>query len=179
MSRAAGAGSPRRVLGVDPGTAVVGWGVVEPMGVAFRCVASGTIRLTSRAALAERLRRIHMEVGALLEAHGPAALALEKAFVARNVQSALRLGEARGAVLIAAAEAGIPVYEYAPAEVKLKVVGYGRADKPQMVRGVALRLGTERAERADEADAQALALCQQNGGRRRALVRAQTAGRRS
>ena len=67
-----------------------------------------------------------------------ASLALEKAFVAHNVQSAFRLGEARGAVLIAAAEAGVPVFEYAPAEVKLSVVGYGRADKQQMVRGVAL-----------------------------------------
>jgi len=153
------------VLGIDPGTLVTGWGVVEPAGAAFRCVASGTVGLPGRLPLGERLRRIRVTVGDLCRAHAPIAVALEKAFVAHNVQSAFRLGEARGAVLIAAAEAGLPVFEYAPARVKLTVVGYGRADKQQMVRGVALRLGMPRAEQADEADALALALCHLIGAR--------------
>lgn len=159
-----------RVLGIDPGTAVTGWGVVETAGTGFRCVASGTLHLSSRRPLAGRLQQIRTVVAALLDEHDPAALALEKAFVAHNVQSAFRLGEARGAVLIAAAEAGVSVFEYAPAAVKLAVVGYGRADKRQMVRGVALRLGAPAAERADEADALALALCHLIGARWRGLA---------
>jgi crossover junction endodeoxyribonuclease RuvC len=160
------------VLGIDPGTSVTGWGVVEPAGAAFRCVASGTVGLPARLPLGERLRRIRAAVEDLCRAYAPIAVALEKAFVARNVQSAFRLGEARGAVLIAAAEAGLPVFEYAPAQVKLTVVGYGRADKQQMVRGVALRLGVPRAEQADEADALALALCHLIGARLRVPERA-------
>jgi crossover junction endodeoxyribonuclease RuvC len=161
---------PVRVLGIDPGTSVTGWGVVEPAGAAFRCVASGTVGLPGRLPLGERLRRIYLMVEQLCRAYAPIAVALEKAFVAHNVQSAFRLGEARGAVLIAAAEARLPVFEYAPAQVKLTVVGYGRADKRQMVRGVALRLGMPRAEQADEADALALALCHLIGARLRVLV---------
>jgi crossover junction endodeoxyribonuclease RuvC len=156
-----------RVLGIDPGTAVTGWGVVESCGAAFSCVASGVLALRSRLPLGERLQVIRSGVAALVCEHRPAAVALEKAFVAHNVQSAFRLGEARGAVLIAAAEAGVPVFEYAPAQVKLWVVGYGRADKEQMVRGVALRLGVGRAARSDEADALALALCHLIGARLR------------
>jgi crossover junction endodeoxyribonuclease RuvC len=159
------------VLGIDPGTSVTGWGVVERTGAQFRCVASGALVLSVRSPLGERLRRIRTVVTDLCALHGPAALALEKAFVAHNVQSAFRLGEARGAVLIAAAETGVPVFEYAPAQVKSVVVGYGRADKTQMVRGVALRLGVEPTERSDEADALALALCHLIGARLRALTR--------
>ena len=159
-----------RVLGIDPGTSVTGWGVVEPTGASFSRVASGVVVLRAGLAIGERLHRICRAVAELCETHEPQALALEKAFVAHNVQSAFRLGEARGAVLIAAAEAGIPVFEYAPAEVKLSVVGYGRADKQQMVRGVALRLGIERAARADEADALGLALCHLIGSRLRGFT---------
>jgi len=158
------------VLGIDPGTSVTGWGVVEPAGATFFRVASGVLVLRAGLAIAERLQRIHAGVAELLALHEPSALALEKAFVAHNVQSAFRLGEARGAVLIAAAEAGVPVFEYAPAAVKLSVVGYGRADKQQMVRGVALRLGIEHAASADEADALGLALCHLIGSRLRGLT---------
>jgi crossover junction endodeoxyribonuclease RuvC len=115
-------------------------------------------------------------VSELVSDHQPAAVALEKAFVAHNVQSAFRLGEARGAVLIAAAEAGVPVFEYAPAAVKLSVVGYGRADKQQMVRGIALRLGVGRATRSDEADALALALCHLIGARLRDIAASRRRG---
>jgi crossover junction endodeoxyribonuclease RuvC len=161
-----------RVLGIDPGTSVTGWGVVERAGTTFRRVASGLVELPSRLSLGERLRRIRDAVESLCQVHSPIAVALEKAFVAHNVQSAFRLGEARGAVLIAAAEAGLPVFEYAPAHVKVTVVGYGRADKQQMVRGVALRLGVPQAERPDEADALALALCHLIGARLRVHVEA-------
>lgn len=159
-----------KVLGIDPGTAVTGWGVVEPAGASFRCVASGIMTLPSRLPLSERLLRIHGAVSDLLREHDPTALALEKAFVAANVQSAFRLGEARGAVLTAAGAVRVPVFEYAPAHVKLTVVGYGRAGKEQMQRGVALRLGVSTVTRPDEADALALALCHLIGSRLRGLV---------
>ena len=159
-----------RVLGIDPGTSVTGWGVVEGAGGSVQRIASGVIALSARLTLAGRLQRIHEAVCALVLDHRPEVLSLEKAFVARNVQSAFRLGEARGAVLVAAGGLGLPVFEYAPAEVKQAVVGYGRADKQQMIRVVAMQLGGPEAARADEADALAVALCHLRGARMRAIV---------
>jgi len=159
-----------RVLGIDPGTSVTGWGVVEAAAGATRRVASGVISLSARASLPERLCRIRERVRELILEHVPAALSLEKAFVSRNVQSAFRLGEARGAVLIAAAECGLGVFEYAPAEVKLSLVGYGRAEKLQVMRGIALILSIEEPARPDEADALAVALCHLRGAKLRALT---------
>lgn len=161
-----------KVLGIDPGTVVTGWGVVEGASGSARRLASGVLRLPGGAPLGERLRRIHDGVSELLAEHLPDALSLEKAFVARNVQSAFRLGEARGAVLVAAAERGVPVFEYAPAEVKSRVVGYGRADKAQVGRGIALRLSVTALAHEDEADALALAVCHLIGAGLRALVAA-------
>jgi len=153
-----------RVLGIDPGSRVTGWGVVEEHGTRFRHVASGTIVLgTSLRSVGERLARLHAECGRLIGAWAPAAVVLERAFVARNVQSALRLGEARGAVLAAVAAAGAPLHEYAPASVKLATVGFGQADKRAVARGVALRLGLARPPASDAADALALALCHLHG----------------
>jgi crossover junction endodeoxyribonuclease RuvC len=148
-----------RVLGIDPGSRVTGWGVVEAQGLAFRHVASGTIVLGAGDGLGARLARLQAECRRLLAAWEPAAVVLERAFVARNVQSALRLGEARGAVLAAVGAAGTPLHEYAPAAVKLAAAGHGRADKGTMVRGVAARLGVAGRLAADAADALALALC--------------------
>jgi crossover junction endodeoxyribonuclease RuvC len=149
-----------RVLGIDPGSRVTGWGVVEERATALVHVANGTIVLTGHEAIAARLALLHAECGRLLAAWTPDAVVLERAFVARNVQSAFRLGEARGAVLAAVAAAGTSVHEYAPAEVKVATVGHGRAEKDAMVRGVAARLGlAARTLPTDAADALALALC--------------------
>jgi len=148
-----------RVLGIDPGSRLTGWGVVEARALAFRHVASGTIDLTPGASLAARLARLHAECRRLVEDWAPEAVVLERAFVARNVQSAFRLGEARGAVLAAAAASGAVLHEYAPATVKLATVGHGAADKRAVARGVVLRLALERTPGPDAADALALALC--------------------
>ena len=148
-----------RVLGIDPGSRLTGWGVVEARGGGFRHLASGTIVLAPAGDLGARLARLHAECLRLIAAWEPAAVVLERAFVARNVQSAFRLGEARGAVLAAAGAAGAVMAEYAPASVKLATVGYGLADKRAMGRGVALRLGLARPPAPDAADALALALC--------------------
>ena len=117
-----------RALGIDPGSRVTGWGVVERSGGTFRG-ASGAIRLGADAALSARLARLHVECLRLLEAWRPDVVVLERNFVARNVQSAFRIGEVRGVVLCAAATVGHTVHEYAPAAVKLAAVGHGRADK--------------------------------------------------
>ena len=148
-----------RVLGIDPGSRVTGWGVVEERGPGLRHVASGTIALGSRAALAARLAQLHAECVRLVGRWAPGAVAVERAFVARNVQSALRLGEARGAVLAAVAAAGTALHEYTPAEVKLATVGHGGADKSSIRRGVSTRLGIGPGLSLDAADALALALC--------------------
>jgi crossover junction endodeoxyribonuclease RuvC len=148
-----------RALGIDPGSRVTGWGVVESHRGAFRYVASGTIVLGSTASLAARLARLQAECGELLTEWLPVAVVLERAFVARNVQSAFRIGEVRGAVLAAVATAGPTLHEYAPAAVKLAAVGHGRADKDTVARAVAARLGLDRPLASDAADALAIALC--------------------
>jgi crossover junction endodeoxyribonuclease RuvC len=159
-----------RVLGIDPGTSVTGWAVVEGEGARVRRVASGALRLSSQSPLAARLARIHETVRALIAEHVPVAVSLEKAFVSKNPQSAFRIGEARGAVLVAAAGCGLEVFEYAPAEVKQTLVGYGRADKEQIARGVALLLAIPAPSIADEADALAVAACHVAGARLRSLL---------
>jgi len=148
-----------RVLGIDPGSRVTGWGVVEREGSAFRHVGSGTIGLPTGDGLEARLALLHEECRRLLAAWTPSAVVLERAFVARNVQSAFRLGEARGAVLAAVGAAAIPLHEYAPAAVKLATAGHGAAPKDAVGRGVVAQLGIDGPLAPDASDALALALC--------------------
>lgn len=146
-----------RILGVDPGTVVAGWAVIDAVGGATRHVASGQIRLAG--ARAGRLAHLHDRLAELVRRFRPAVLSLEKSFVGDNVQTAFRLGEARGAAMVAAASAGLDVVEYAPAEVKIAVTGSGRATKWQIQRMVARLLDTGDHISADQADALAVALC--------------------
>ena len=148
-----------RALGIDPGSRVTGWGVVERAGTCFRELASGTIRLGTSTDLAPRLARLYGECVDLFRDWSPSCVVLEKNFVAHNVQSAFRIGEVRGVVLAAAASVGIGVHEYAPAAVKLAAVGHGRADKETVGRGVTAILGLVERPAVDAADALALALC--------------------
>lgn len=163
------------VLGVDPGTVRAGWGVVEGGAARLRYVGGGTLRATG--ALADRLARLFDGVAALLDTFRPAAIALEKTFVGPNVQSAFRLGEARGAVLVAAARAGVPVWEYSPAEIKVAVTGHGAATKPQVQGMVARLLGMEAVVGPDEADALAAAICHLHSMPVVARIAAAAAGR--
>ena len=148
------------VLGVDPGTAATGYGVVDRgAGGALRLVECGVIRPPLRVPLAERLNAIFEELTALIARHRPDAVAVESVFVHKNVRSALVLGHARGVVLLAAARAGLPVAEYPPATIKKAVVGAGAATKAQVQAMVAriLRLRTA-PEPSDAADGVAVAL---------------------
>ena len=147
-----------RILGVDPGSAVCGFGVVDRGG---RYVTAGTIQCTSIAPGPMRLRRIHEGLLAIIDEFSPAALSLERHFVATNVQSAFRLGEARAMAMLAAAHRGLELFEYTPTDVKLSIAGHGRADKSQVKYMVGRTLETAAvAGMADDAaDALAVALC--------------------
>lgn len=159
-----------RVLGVDPGTAVTGYGVVEavPRGPG-RLLECGVVRTDAAAPLAERLKALHDGVRDVIARHAPTVLAVEGVFYGRNVRSTVTLSHARAAVLLAAADAGLPVVEYAPAMVKRAVVGTGRAGKAQVAYMVQRLLRLTAAPRpADAADGVALALAHllTNGARR-------------
>jgi len=146
-------------LGVDPGTARLGFGVVlagePPTTPEF-----GVIETPAGAPMPDRLSALYDGLIALIDKHAPTVLAVEQLFFARNVTNAMTVGQARGVVLLAAARSGLPVAEYTPAEVKQAVVGYGKADKGQMQEMVRLILGLDRPPRPDDAaDALAVALC--------------------
>ncbi len=161
-------GKSTRILGIDPGTVVAGWGVIDDFGSSSRHVASGIIRLSG--ARAQRLARLHAVVSTLIASHAPAILALEKNFVGENVQSAFRIGEARGVVIAAAATAGMDVSEYAPATIKSAVTGSGRATKVQVQRMIATLLAAGTDLSPDQADALAVALCHAHAGRLGAVL---------
>jgi crossover junction endodeoxyribonuclease RuvC len=156
------------VIGIDPGTVALGWGVVELRGAALAHVASGVIRANGRRPA--RLAAIHAELCVICARYVPAVLSLEQTFVGDNVQSAFRLGEARGAVMVAASQARLAVAEYSPAEIKVAVAGSGRASKAQMQMMVGRLLGIVEALAADEADALGAAICHIYAGRFNALV---------
>ena len=146
-----------RVLGVDPGSGVTGWGVVDEHDRDLRYVASGVVRV--RGERAERLAAIHEALAEVCERLRSAVVVIEQTFVGDNIQTAFRLGEVRGAVMVAAARAKIPVVEYSPAQIKVAVAGYGRAPKGQMQVMVGRLLKVDRELTTDEADALAAAIC--------------------
>jgi crossover junction endodeoxyribonuclease RuvC len=149
-----------KIFGIDPGSDRTGYGCVERTGSRHSLVICGSLSGPARASFPDKLKAIHSGLAALLSRHRPDGVAVENIFYARNVRSALRLGHARGVALLAASEAGLPVFEYAPAEIKRAVVGYGRAEKPQVQQMIKLLLGLDAAPSPhDVADALAVALC--------------------
>lgn len=159
-----------RVLGVDPGTAVTGWGVIERRDGRAVHLAHGAVTTAPRQALVAKLAAIHAALVDLCGHWRPDVLALEQSFVGRNVQSAFRLGEVRGIAMLAAASSGITVAEYAPAAIKLAVTGTGRAEKQQVQRAIMQELRVTETMAADAADALAIALCHVQTSRLRALL---------
>jgi crossover junction endodeoxyribonuclease RuvC len=149
-----------KIFGIDPGSERTGYGCIETAGSRHRLVTCGSLSGPPRATFPDKLIAIHTGLAALLVEHRPDCVAVENVFYARNVRSALKLGHARGVALLAASEAGLPVVEYAPAEIKRAVVGYGRAEKTQMQQMVKLLLGLAAPPSPhDAADALAVALC--------------------
>ncbi len=149
-----------KIFGIDPGSDRTGYGCIETDGSRHRVVMSGAISSRATAAFPEKLLRIHTRLAALISECGPDYVAIESIFFAANARSALKLGHARGVAMLAAIEAGVPVVEYSPAEIKRAVVGYGRAEKHQVQQMVKLVLGLARAPSPhDVADALAVAIC--------------------
>ena len=149
-----------RIFGIDPGSERTGYGCVESDGSRHRIVTSGAVCSPPRAAFPDKLLAIHGRLSALIHEHRPDCIAIENIFHAANVRSALKLGHARGVAMLAAVEAGVPVVEYTPAEIKRAVVGYGRAEKQQVQQMVKLLLGLPAPPSPhDAADALAVAIC--------------------
>jgi crossover junction endodeoxyribonuclease RuvC len=151
---------PLRVLGIDPGTASTGFGVVESASQRLSAVCGGVISTRSDAPLERRLAEISASLGDLLDEHRPAALSIEEVYFGRNVRSAFAVGQARGAVLAVAGARGVPCFSYTPQAVKLAVCGSGAAAKDQVQRMVGALLGLAEPPKSDHAaDALALAIC--------------------
>ena len=148
-----------RTLGIDPGTLVTGYGVVEGERDQVRYVASGGIRTRSSSPLSERLKVIYDGLTHLIDQYQPQEAAIESIFHARNAQSALKLGHARGVALLAAVNAGLEIAEYLPSTIRKAVVGSGRADKEQVLRTVEMLLGHRFTKGYDASDALAVAIC--------------------
>jgi len=148
------------VLGIDPGTARTGYGLVARHGSSLQVVDYGCLETIDDRPLAARLLLIHEALVDLIETHRPEAVGIERLFFNKNVQTAFAVGQARGVALLAAAQHGLPVSEYGPHEVKMAVTGYGRATKDQVQRMVQLLLRMPELPRPDDAaDALAVAVC--------------------
>jgi len=146
------------ILGVDPGSRITGFGLIRTLGARFEYVSSGCIKLDDEE-LPLRLKRIFECVGEIIEAHGPSEMAVEQVFMAKSAGSALKLGQARGAAIVAAVTRGLPVFEYSARRIKQSVVGTGAAEKEQVQHMVRTLLALPAAPQSDAADALAAALC--------------------
>ena len=148
------------ILGIDPGTAITGYGAVEYVRSRCRALGYGSIRTEATQPTPERLLHIYNSVCGLIDLYRPEALSVERLFYGRNVQSAMAVGQARGVVIVCASQHGVPVYEYTPTAVKLGVTGEGRATKEQVQYMIKALLDLDEAPRPDDvADALGLAIC--------------------
>jgi crossover junction endodeoxyribonuclease RuvC len=147
------------ILGLDPGSRRAGFGVIRSRGNTLEYIGSGIIHVDEKAAWPNRLNELFMSVTSLLEKYQPDEVAIENVFMAKNASSALKLGQARGAMIVAATARALPVYEYEARKIKQSVVGTGAADKTQVQHMVKLLLKLPAAPKADAADALAAAIC--------------------
>jgi crossover junction endodeoxyribonuclease RuvC len=148
-----------RIIGVDPGSTVTGYGRVEEANNQLCHVASGRVVSSATMDFHHRLKRIYAELEKIIASYEPEVMAVEDLFIARNIKSALKLGHARGVAILAGLNADLPIAEYSPLEVKKALVGYGRAQKIQVQEMVRTLLGLADPPEADTADALAVAIC--------------------
>jgi crossover junction endodeoxyribonuclease RuvC len=153
------------VLGVDPGSQVTGYGLVEKKNDKLTCIHSGHITSSSKIPFYERIHKIFQSMVEVMGHYGPQEMAIEDMFYAKNIKTSLKLGHARGAVLIAAVQCGIQIFEYTPLEIKKSVVGYGRATKEQVRSMVRIILKLKSSPNLDISDALAAAICHINWSR--------------
>lgn len=148
------------ILGIDPGYGIVGWGVIEKKGYQFRPIAYGAIKTPPKTDIAQRINTIYEEVSRIIETYHPDDIAIEELFFNTNITTGIQVGHARGVILLAGKQKGVSFNEYTPSQVKQSVVGYGKAEKRQVMEMTRQLLGLERIPRPDDAaDALALAIC--------------------
>ena len=153
------------ILGIDPGLAIVGWGVIEYKGNRFNTIGYGSIQTPSTMSTESRLVEIYKSMNQLISKYKPDCMAVEELFWNTNQTTGIRVSEARGVILLSAANVGIPIYEYTPLQVKQAVVGYGRAEKKQVISMVTAFLRLEKPPKPDDtADALAIAVCHAHSG---------------
>lgn len=154
------------ILGIDPGSRLLGYGIIEKTGTRVRVIEHGTVKLFHKEyrnipvdeTTPSRLKEIFVRLSEIIQKHKPQVMAVEKVFFAKNAISALKLGQARGVVLLSAAVHDVEIYEYSVTEVKSMITGHGRADKDQVAKMLKMILGDQKFETADASDALALAL---------------------
>ncbi len=151
-----------RVLGIDPGSNITGFGIIEKSRKGLVGIRYGEIKAGRNQALSSRLFKIYTQLSEIMITESPDAVALEEIFFGKNVQSLIKQGHARGIAILAAAQQGVPVYEYSPLEIKKAVVGYGFAEKGQVQKMVKLILGLTGDPPLDASDALAIAICHSN-----------------
>ena len=151
-----------RILGIDPGSRITGYGVIEATRGQLRFVSCGVIKTTPRSPFSHRLNEIFDGINEVIQVHGPEVAAVEDVFLSNNPRSALKLGQARGAVIVAAMQNGLAVRDYSARMIKQAVVGYGQAEKIQVQHMVRILLGLSASPSADAADALAVAICHAN-----------------
>ncbi len=151
-----------RILGLDPGSRSTGYGVIEKQGDRLLYVTCGVIKVSDKESFSERLKEIHDGVCEVIDHHRPSVAGVEDVFVSVNPRSALKLGHARGVIILAAMQHGLDIHEYTPRVVKQTVVGYGQADKSQVQHMVRALLNLSGYPSPDAADALAVALCTAN-----------------
>lgn len=149
-----------RILGIDPGYAIVGWGVVDHAGVQFKTAGYGAIETPSHTDFSVRLQKVYEDMCTILDKAKPDAMAIETLFFTTNQKTVIYVAEARGVILLAAKQAGVPVFEYTPLQIKLSVAGYGKALKKQVQEMTRVLLKLEKVPKPDDtADALAVAIC--------------------
>ena len=151
-----------RILGIDPGSRITGYGVLDVSPGRLDFVACGTIKTSPKHPFAHRLNEIFEGINEVIQLHGPAVAAIEDVFLAANPRSALKLGHARGAAVVAAMQNGLAVFDYSPRAIKQAVAGYGQAEKGQVKHMVKVLLRLSGDPTADAADALAVAICHAN-----------------
>jgi crossover junction endodeoxyribonuclease RuvC len=160
------------VLGIDPGTAITGYGLVKGEDDSLTLVDYGAITTSSDQPLPERLQHIYRELTALIQDRQPTAVAVEELFFSKNVRTALSVGQARGVALLVSANAGLPIHEYTPLQVKQAIAGYGRATKDQVQQMVRMLLALDSVPQPDDAaDAIAVAICHIHSAKLTAMLR--------
>ena len=150
---------PKRILGIDPGIAAMGYGLIEVNSDGLTTIDYGCLSTPAKQATPQRLRALYLELTRIIDKYQPTEAAVEL-FIARKLKTALMIGQARGVAILAAANKGLPVYDYTPLEVKQNVSGYGRGDKSQIQEMVRIQLGLDSIPQPDDAaDALAVAIC--------------------